>query len=90
MRARLAAIPNKYDVSVVFRAPSTVVAGFVGQWAAVEPVDADSCRMRMNVDDLNWPLWVLGGLGADFTIESPAELRTRVRTAAETLLRGAA
>ena len=44
----------------------------------------------MNVDDLNWPLWVLGGLGADFTIESPPELTARVRAAGETLLRSAA
>jgi predicted DNA-binding transcriptional regulator YafY len=45
--------------------------------------------MRMNTDDLNWPLWVLGSLGADFTVESPAELTARVRTAAEALLRSA-
>jgi predicted DNA-binding transcriptional regulator YafY len=90
MRSRLAAIPNKYDVSVVFAAPAASVTSLVGQWATVEPIDDVSCRMRMNVDDLNWPLWVLGSLGADFTIESPAELRDRVRTAGETLLRGAA
>jgi predicted DNA-binding transcriptional regulator YafY len=66
------------------------VAAFVGQWAVVEPIDDASCRMRMNVDDLNWPLWVLGSIGADFTIESPPELNLRVRQAGETLLRGAA
>ena len=90
MRSRLAAIPTKYDVAVVFRAPADSVAAFVGQWATVEPIDDASCRMRMNVDDLNWPLWVLGSIGADFTIESPPELNLRVRRAGETLLRGAA
>jgi predicted DNA-binding transcriptional regulator YafY len=89
MRSRLAAIPTKYDVSVVFAAPAASVGATVGQWAKVEPIDDGSCRMRMSTDDLNWPLWVLGSLGADFTIESPAELRDRVRTAGETLLRGA-
>jgi predicted DNA-binding transcriptional regulator YafY len=88
MRSRLAAIPTKYDVSVVFAAPAASVGAAVGQWAKVEPIDDASCRMRMSTDELNWPLWVLGGLGADFTIESPAELRDRVRTAGETLLRG--
>jgi predicted DNA-binding transcriptional regulator YafY len=90
MRSRLAAAPTRYDVSVVFRAPAAVVAAFVGQWATVEPIDEASCRMRMKVDELSWPLWILGGLGAEFTIESPPELTSRVRTAAETLLRGAA
>jgi predicted DNA-binding transcriptional regulator YafY len=89
MRSRLAAIPTKYDVSVVFATPAASVGAAVGQWARVEPIDDASCRMRMSTDDLSWPLWVLGSLGADFTIESPAELRDRVRTAGETLLRGA-
>jgi predicted DNA-binding transcriptional regulator YafY len=89
MRSRLAAIPNKYDVAVVFQVPAATVTSFVGQWATVEPITGTCCRMRMNVDDLSWPLWVLGGLGADFGIESPPELRDRVRTAGETLLRGA-
>jgi predicted DNA-binding transcriptional regulator YafY len=90
MRSRLAAVAARYDVSVVFRTPAAVLAAFVGQWATVEPIDEASCRMRMNVDDLNWPLWILGGLGAEFTIESPPELTVRVRAAAQTLLRGAA
>ena len=90
MRGRLAAMPNKYDVSVVFRAPAATVEAFVGRWATVEPIDEASCRLRMNVDELTWPLWILGGLGADFTIESPPELISRVRSAAATLLRGAA
>jgi predicted DNA-binding transcriptional regulator YafY len=64
------------------------VEAFVGQWATIESITETTCRLRMNVDDLHWPLWVLGGLGADFTIESPPELRDRARMAAETLIRG--
>jgi predicted DNA-binding transcriptional regulator YafY len=90
MRTRLVAMPSKYDVSIVFRTPADAVVSLVGQWVTVEPLDDASCRMRMNVDDLNWPLWILGSLGADFTIESPPELRVRARAAGETLLRGAA
>jgi hypothetical protein len=41
----------------------------------------------MNVDDLAWPVMVLGVMGVPFTIESPDELRDRVRSAGETLLR---
>jgi predicted DNA-binding transcriptional regulator YafY len=89
LRSRIAAIPTRYDVAVVVAVPASRVEALVGQWATVEPIDETSCRMRMNVDDLAWPLWILGSLGADFTIESPPELTDRVRTAGETLLRGA-
>jgi hypothetical protein len=70
--------------------PAETVAAVVGQWAAIEPLGSDRCRMRMNVDDLSWPLWVLGSLAVDFTVESPAELTARARAAGETLLRNAA
>jgi predicted DNA-binding transcriptional regulator YafY len=75
-------------VSVVISRPAPEVRSFVGQWATAEPVSPDRCRMRMNVDDLSWPVMVLGTLGADFTVESPPELRDRIRAAGETLLRG--
>ena len=51
---------------------------------------ADACRLRMGVDDLSWPVMVLGVLGAPFAVESPPELRERIRSAGEALLRGAA
>ncbi len=89
LRSRIAAIPTRYEVAVVVQAPAERVTSFVGQWATVEPIMESSCRMRMNTDELFWPLGVLAGLGADFTIESPAELRDRVRTAAEIMARSA-
>jgi predicted DNA-binding transcriptional regulator YafY len=89
LRSRLAAIPTRYEVSVVFAAPAETVTAFVGSYASAEPLGPDRCRMRMNVDDLSWPVWVLGNLGADFTVESPAELTARARAAGETLLRSA-
>ena len=32
----------------------------------------------MNVDDLEWPVMVLGQVGAPFVVESPDELRDEV------------
>ncbi|WP_433828725.1 helix-turn-helix transcriptional regulator [Actinoplanes sp. CA-015351] len=88
MRSRMASIPNRYDVSVLIETPAEAVRSFVGQWGAVEPVSASACRLRMSVDDLSWPTMVLGVLARPFTIESPQELRDRVRVAGETLIRG--
>jgi predicted DNA-binding transcriptional regulator YafY len=51
---------------------------------------AEACRLRMNVDDLAWPVMILGVMGVPFTIESPPELRDHIRAAGETLLRGSA
>ncbi|MBG0567635.1 helix-turn-helix transcriptional regulator [Actinoplanes aureus] len=90
LRARLATIPNRYDVSVLIHAPAEVVRSFVGQWAAVEPLPDGSSRLRMSVDDLGWPVMLLGVLAAPFTVESPEELRDQLRTTGEALVRGAA
>ena len=90
LRSRIAAIPTRFEVAVLLRSPADPVRAMVGQWGAVEPLEDDSCRLRMKVDDLGWPVMVLGVLGVPFTIESPDELRDRVRRAGETLLRGAA
>jgi predicted DNA-binding transcriptional regulator YafY len=90
MRSRLAAVPNRYDVSVLIGSAAEPVRQHVGQWAAVEPVSEDTCRLRMSVDDLSWPVMILGTLGADFTVESPPELNDRIRATGEALLRGAA
>jgi len=89
MRSRIAAIPNRYDVSVRVALAAEAVKATVGHWANVEPLGPHESRLRMNVDDLSWPIWMLGALAADFTIESPEELRARARATAETLLRGA-
>ena len=31
--------------------------------------------MTMNADTLDWPVMILAGVDADFTVEEPAELR---------------
>src|SRR3954462_15616614 len=33
LRSRIAAIPTKYDVAIVFQVPASRVISFVGQWA---------------------------------------------------------
>ncbi|MCD4533423.1 YafY family transcriptional regulator [Nocardioides sp. cx-169] len=66
-------IPQRYDVRVRVAAAPEVVARAVGRWGDVTPYD-DGCLLEMSVDDLQWPVMVLAQLGADFTVESPAEL----------------
>jgi predicted DNA-binding transcriptional regulator YafY len=89
LRSRLAAIPSRYDVAVRMDAPAPQVQAFVGHWATVEPLAERQCRLRMSVDDLSWPVMILGTVGVPFTIESPAELTDAVRRTGEALLRSA-
>jgi predicted DNA-binding transcriptional regulator YafY len=61
-------------VDVTVRAPADDVRARIGRWSVVEPVGADTCRVRMESDDLSWPLLALGMAGAEFTVHSPPEL----------------
>jgi predicted DNA-binding transcriptional regulator YafY len=87
LRSRIAAIPLRYDVSVRVAAPAERVKAVVGEWATVEPLDDAASRLRLNVDELYWPVMLLGIIGADFTVESPPELADAARAAGETLVR---
>lgn len=88
LRSRIRAIPNRYEVSVRIQADPAAIAAVIGQWGRVEVICDQVCRLRMNVDDLGWPVMVLGVLGAPFTIESPAELRERAWAAGRALTLG--
>jgi predicted DNA-binding transcriptional regulator YafY len=37
-------------------------------------VDAQTCELRMTVDDLAWPAMAIGAAGADFEVREPPEL----------------
>ncbi|GAA1603803.1 YafY family protein [Actinoplanes couchii] len=86
LRSRMRTIPQRYEVSVLLRTDVDTVRTTVGNWGAVEATP-EGCRLRMNVDDLGWPVMALGVLDVPFTVESPDELRDRVRHTGESLLR---
>ncbi len=78
VRADIEAIPAGYAVEAVVHAPAASVRGVAGQWAMVEEIDDLSCRIRMTVDDLAWPTFLLGSVGADFQVVGPLELSAYV------------
>lgn len=57
-----------------------------GEISGEPPVER--CRLRMSVEDLSWPVMIVGVMGVPFEVEAPPELRDRVRAIAETLLQG--
>ncbi len=79
VRSGLAALrAEPYAVEVLVHAGADDVRRRVGRWAQVEDGDDTSCVLRMSTDDLSWPAMVLGGLGAEFEVRSPAELTAQL------------
>ncbi len=77
VRRGLRSVPQRHHVSVRVHAAADVVGRQVGGWGTVEELDGEQCRLRMEVDDLAWPMLTLAGLGAGFEIEGPPELVER-------------
>ncbi|WP_198554481.1 helix-turn-helix transcriptional regulator [Nocardioides alpinus] len=69
--------PQRYAVRARVALAADLLATQVGRWGTVTP-DGEGCLLEMNVDDLDWPVMVLAGSGADFVVESPPELAVRV------------
>jgi predicted DNA-binding transcriptional regulator YafY len=79
VQAAIRSIPQQHDVAVLVRTSADAVTAVVRRWGEVDPLDETSCRLRMQVDDLGWPLMVLAAVGAPFEVESPPELVEEVR-----------
>ncbi len=73
VQAGIKRMPQRYAVRVRIDAPVERVAGAVGHWGTASGRDGD-CLLEMNLDSLEWPVVVLMGLDADFTVEGPPEL----------------
>jgi predicted DNA-binding transcriptional regulator YafY len=78
VRAGLDSVAAVYEVEALVQAPAATVRRQIGQWAAVEDIDATRCRVRMTADSLDWPAMALGVVGVDFQVVSPPELLDRV------------
>lgn len=89
VRSGFRRMPQRYAVRVRFAAPAAVLESFVGRWAEIESIDEGSCRMAMNTDALDWPMFVLANIDAEFAIEGPDELAAKVQEAAQRLARAA-
>jgi predicted DNA-binding transcriptional regulator YafY len=68
-----------YEVEALVDAPAGTVRERFGRWATVEEVTPARSRIRMTVDQLDWPMLLLGSLGAEFEVITPPELLDRVR-----------
>src|SRR5438105_1152086 len=80
---------TQYTIEALVHAETESVRKVVGQWATLEQVDEQSCRLRMTTDNLDWPMLALGALRAEFEVLSPPELLDQLRDWANRFSRAA-
>jgi predicted DNA-binding transcriptional regulator YafY len=68
-----------YEVEALVDAPAETVREGHGRYATVEAVSETRSRIRMTIDQLEWPMMLLGSLGVEFQVISPPELLDQVR-----------
>ena len=85
----LARVPWRWEVEVVLDLPVDEAVRRVPATLA-ELIDEEGTTvLRMRVGSLDWMATVLAGLGCDFAIRAPEELRASVRALGERLARSA-
>jgi len=75
----LASVPWKWEVEILLDLPVDDAARRIPATLAELVDDPGGTLLRMRVDSLDWMATVLAGLGCDFTIRRPDELRGSVR-----------
>jgi predicted DNA-binding transcriptional regulator YafY len=84
VQAGIGAVTAVYQVEALVDAPAGTVRERYGRWATVEEASPGTdgtarSRIRMTADQLEWPMLLLGGAGAEFEVISPPELLDLVR-----------
>lgn len=86
----LAATPWRHQVVVRVQASADTLRARAPEGiASFEAIEPGWVRLRLRAERLEWVPALLAGLGADFIVEEPDELRVAVRALAERLLAGA-
>lgn len=82
VQAGIRRMSHTHDVRVHIAAEVDRVTAVAGHWASVTATDG-GCVMEMSVDQLGWPLMILGEVGAEFQVESPPALIEAVAEVAD-------
>ena len=83
----LARLPRAWEIEVQLDAPLREIAARVPPTVAELRTSGSGTRLEMRADSLEWVAGVLAGLGADFQVIRPDELREHVAMLASRLAR---
>jgi predicted DNA-binding transcriptional regulator YafY len=64
----------QWSIEAIIRGPAETVRASLGQWATVESLDANRCRLTMTLQDLSWAAMALGSVRSEFEVVRPPEL----------------
>jgi predicted DNA-binding transcriptional regulator YafY len=81
----LARLPWAWEIEVHLDAPVSEIAARVPATLAELEAEDSGTRLKMRADSLDWVAGVLAGLGADFRVVRPDELREHLETLASRL-----
>jgi predicted DNA-binding transcriptional regulator YafY len=82
----LARLPLAWVIEVHLDAPLSEIAPRVPATMAELTADGTGTRLEMRADSLEWVAGVLAGLGADFRVIRPDELREQLAQLASRLV----
>jgi len=85
----LARLPYEWRIEVRLDAPVEEIRRRVSPTLAEVSGDGDGTRLELGADSLEWAAGLLAGIGADFEVISPDELRAHVGELARRLARAA-
>ncbi|MEU5409366.1 helix-turn-helix transcriptional regulator [Nocardia asteroides] len=78
VRAGIGSRRTGYTVTAEIDAPALDVHARVGRWCHITALPDDRTHIEMSVDNLDWPILLLGKVDADFQVLGPPELRARL------------
>lgn len=78
VRTGIGARRPDYTVTADIEAPAAHVESRVGRWCTTTPLTPTRTRVHMSVDNLDWPILLLGKAEADFHVIEPPELIARL------------
>ena len=85
----LARLPYEWRIEVRFDAPLEEIRRRVSPTLAELTEDGDGTRLELGADSLEWAAGLLAGIGADFTVIRPDELRGELAELSQRLERAA-
>ena len=68
-------MPYEWRIEVRFEAPAEEISRRVSPAVAEVTADGEGTRLEMGADSLEWAASYLAGIGADFRVVRPDELR---------------
>jgi predicted DNA-binding transcriptional regulator YafY len=82
----LARVPWTHEIEVLLHtAPEAARERFAASLAELEPAGAHATVLRMRAESLDWVAGLLAGVGCDFEVRRPDELRDRIHALADRL-----